>query len=77
MAGDPAGAILLLGMGINGLSMSYSSLPRVKWAIRHVTRQRACNLIERALAMPDEGAVRRLLNNAFEEAGLNALVQKA
>jgi phosphotransferase system, enzyme I, PtsP len=77
MAGDPAGAILLVGMGIDGLSMSYSSFPRVKWAIRQVTRQRACELLIQALAMPDEGAVRRLLNNAFEEAGLNALVQKA
>jgi phosphotransferase system enzyme I (PtsP) len=77
MAGDPAGTILLVGMGIDGLSMSYSSFPRVKWAIRQVTRQRACELLIQALAMPDEGAVRRLLNNAFEEAGLNALVQKA
>jgi phosphotransferase system, enzyme I, PtsP len=33
MAGDPASALLLLGLGVDSLSMTPSSLPRVKWTI--------------------------------------------
>jgi phosphotransferase system enzyme I (PtsP) len=40
MAGDPAGALLLLGMGVDALSMSPTSLSRVKLVIRSFTLQR-------------------------------------
>ena len=77
MAGDPAAVLLLLGMGIDGLSMSYSSLPRIKWTIRSVTRQRARELLDAVREMADESTVRRLLVDALEEAGLGALVRGA
>lgn len=77
MAGDPAAVLLLLGMGIDGLSMSYSSLPRIKWTIRSVTRQRTRELLDEVREMADESAVRCLLANALEEAGLGALVRGA
>ncbi|MCL4316069.1 MAG: phosphoenolpyruvate-protein phosphotransferase PtsP, partial [Gammaproteobacteria bacterium] len=41
MAGDPAAALLLLGMGVDSLSMSVASLPRVKWMIRNFSRGEA------------------------------------
>lgn len=75
MAGDPAAALLLLGMGIDALSMDVSSLPRVKWAIRSFTKQRACDLVDKALEMEDETAVHRLLNTALKRAGLGVLVR--
>jgi len=70
MASDPAGALLLLGMGIDALSVSLASLPRVKWAIRRFTQQQARTLLEEALRMEDEVAIHGLLNGALEEAGL-------
>jgi signal transduction protein with GAF and PtsI domain len=45
MAGDPASALLLLGLGVDSLSMIPSSLPRVKWTIRsfkHAASTQAC-----------------------------------
>jgi phosphotransferase system, enzyme I, PtsP len=77
MAGDPGAALLLLGMGIDSLSMSASSLPRVKWAIRSVSLDGARALLERALQMEDEAAVRLLVNDALERAGAGALVRPA
>jgi phosphotransferase system enzyme I (PtsP) len=69
MAGDPAGALVLLGMGIDALSMSPLSLSRVKLVIRTFTVERARTLLETALGKEDELSVHRLLNAALEEAG--------
>lgn len=75
MAGDPAAAILLLGMGIDNLSMSAANLPRVKWVIRSFTRRRARSLLKEALTFEYAHAVRNYLNTALEDAGLGGLVR--
>jgi len=69
MAGDPAGALVLLAMGIDALSMSPASLSRVKLVIRSFTVERARTLLEAALGKEDELSVYRLLNAALEEVG--------
>lgn len=73
MAGDPASAVLLLGIGIDALSMASPSIPRVKRALRTFTRQRAQELAAEAIDAEDPADVHRLLNAAFEQAGLGAL----
>jgi len=70
LAGDPAGALLLLGMGVDALSMSPANLARVKQVIRSFTLQRARSLLDEALGMEDGFAIHRLLNGALEEAGV-------
>ncbi|MEO5572986.1 MAG: phosphoenolpyruvate--protein phosphotransferase [Gammaproteobacteria bacterium] len=75
MAGDPASAILLLGMGIDSLSMSMVSLPRVKWAIRNVTRVQAQRLLQEVLQFEDAHSIRRHMNKALEHAGLGSLIR--
>ena len=75
MAGDPAAAILLLGMGVDGLSMSVSSLLRVKWVIRSFSREHARHLLCRAREMDHPQDIRLMLNQALEEAGLGGLVR--
>ncbi len=75
MAGDPAAAILLLGMGIDNLSMSAANLPRVKWVIRTFTRRRARLLLKEALTFEYAHLVRNFLNAALEDAGLGGLVR--
>jgi phosphoenolpyruvate-protein phosphotransferase (PTS system enzyme I) len=62
MAGDPRTAILLLGMGVDELSVSCFDLPRVKAAIRSVPATRARDLAERALKCESAEAVRALLH---------------
>jgi phosphotransferase system enzyme I (PtsP) len=75
MAGDPAAVLPLLGMGMDYLSMSASSLPRAKWVIRNFTRQRAAKLVDDVLAMERAAEVRSYLNNVLESAGLGGLVR--
>jgi len=75
MAGDPAAALLLLGMGIKSLSMSSASLLRVKWAVRSFTAEEMRELLEEVWELEDSGAVRALMNRYLENAGLGGLVR--
>lgn len=75
MAGDPVAAILLLAMGVDGLSMNASSLPRVKWTIRNFSHKHALELFEQAKKCGCSGEIRHLLNQALEQAGLGGLLR--
>ncbi len=75
MAGDPAAALLLLGMGINSLSMSASSLQRIKWVIRSFSKRRAKALLNKVLQMEDAKEIRRTLGRALEKEGLGGLIR--
>ncbi len=75
MAGDPAAVPLLLGMGVDELSVSENSLLRVKWVIRSFTRGRARALLRTALDCEDGATVRRIMCNALEDVGLGGLVR--
>ncbi len=63
IAGDPAYAALLIGLGLRELSMSPARLPRVKQEIRNLDLNRAVNLAERVMAQSDETQIARLLND--------------
>ncbi len=75
MAGDPVAALLLLAMGIDSLSMSVSSLSRVKWVIRNITRERARQILSEVLMLEDAAGIRKYLNETFEKAGMGGLVR--
>jgi phosphotransferase system enzyme I (PtsP) len=75
MAGDPMGVVLLLGMGVHSLSMGASSLLRVKWVIRSMSRTRAREILSIALECEDAACIRRLLLQALEDVGLGGLVR--
>jgi len=75
MAGNPLAAVLLLGMGVESLSMSAGNLLRVKWVIRSFSRARTRQLLQAALRMEEGSQVRRLLQQALEEVGLERLFQ--
>ena len=70
MAGNPAAAIVLMGLGVDALSMAAASIPPVKLALRTFSRQQAQSLAARALAAEDPSEVHKLLDLAFEDAGL-------
>jgi len=75
MAGDPAAALLLLGMGVDSLSMSAASLLRVKWAVRSFSRSQACSLLGEALQLEDGKAVRELVHRILDQTGLGGLIR--
>jgi phosphotransferase system enzyme I (PtsI) len=51
MAGDPWGCVVLLGLGVDGFSMSPMSLVEVKNTIRSITLERARALADEVLAL--------------------------
>ena len=75
MAGDPASALLLMGMGLNTLSMSLVSLLKVKWVIRSFSFEKAKQLLEEIEQFDDAESVRSYLNAALFEAGLGGLIR--
>jgi len=75
MAGDPASALALIGMGVDSLSMSVGSLLRVKSAIRSFSRKQAEQLVGEALNMENVTDIRALFNQALDNAGLTSLVR--
>ena len=75
MAGDPAAAILLLGMGVDSLSMSSSSLLRVKWMLRTFNTEKMQSLLEEIWSLEDAAAVQALLHSSLDDAGLGGLVR--
>ncbi|OGT20514.1 MAG: phosphoenolpyruvate--protein phosphotransferase, partial [Gammaproteobacteria bacterium RBG_16_57_12] len=75
MAGDPAAVLLLLGMGIDSLSMNASSLPKVKWVIRNFSGAQARALLGEVMQYEDFRQIRARLNQALEQAGLGGLIR--
>jgi phosphotransferase system enzyme I (PtsP) len=65
MAGDPAAALMLMAMGVDGLSMGLGNLLKIKWVIRTFTRRHARKLLAEVLRMDDSDTVRERLNMDF------------
>jgi phosphoenolpyruvate-protein kinase (PTS system EI component) len=59
LAGDPAVALLLVGVGVRELSMSPMLVPEVKQALRSVTLADAEQAAKRALDAPTAAEARR------------------
>jgi phosphoenolpyruvate-protein phosphotransferase/dihydroxyacetone kinase phosphotransfer subunit len=60
LAGDPAAAILLVGLGVTELSMAPALVPEVKAALRGVDLATAAAAAQAALDAPDASAARAL-----------------
>jgi phosphoenolpyruvate-protein phosphotransferase len=75
MAADPGAVILLLGMGMDMLSVSAYNLPKIKWVIRTVTFERARKLWNKALRMRHEDAIKSMLHTELENLGLAGLIR--
>ena len=75
MAGDPLGALLLLGAGVDRLSMATGSIPRVKRIIRSFSTDEAHALWKSALDCGSAQRVREVLAEALEDKGLGGLIR--
>lgn len=75
MSSDPAAVILLLGMGIDSLSVSVAGLPKVKWVISMFTRARAREILGNVMRFEDPAAIRAALNEELSQVGLGGLVR--
>lgn len=61
MASDPYAAVILMAMGINELSMSAPSIPRVKEKLRSITSKRAAEILEVIMNLEDGDDVKAQL----------------
>ena len=75
MAGNPEAAPLLLGMGVNSLSMSAGSLLRVKRVIRSFSCTEAREMLQAAIACEEAAAVHLLMKQQLEDKGLGGLIR--
>ncbi|MBI5570132.1 MAG: phosphoenolpyruvate--protein phosphotransferase [Desulfomonile tiedjei] len=63
MAGDPVSVPILLGLGINELSMNALSIPMVKKLIRSISLDECMELTRRAFEMHSAGEIRGYLSD--------------
>jgi multiphosphoryl transfer protein len=64
VAGEPLGAVILIGLGVTELSVSIPSIAAIKACVRNVSMADARNLARRALACDSAEAVRGLGNGS-------------
>lgn len=65
MASDPNAAAILMAMGINELSMSAPSIPRVKEKIRSITSAQAKAALDTVMTMEDGNTIKEYLQSAL------------
>lgn len=75
MAADPGGALLLMGMGYDVLSMNATNIPKVKSAIRNVSKVEADELLQQVMGMDDADKIHQLLRRRLRELGLSQLTR--
>ncbi len=75
MASEPGAALLLLGAGVDSLSVSRASLPSIKWLIQSFSILQAQELFATAIELGEPVAVHEMLNAALVDAGLGGLVR--
>jgi len=74
MAADPCAVVLLLAMGVERLSMSAFSIPRIKWLLRTVTTQAAAAQLALAKQHATPEATRAQLSQFLVAQGLSKLL---
>jgi phosphotransferase system enzyme I (PtsP) len=75
LASEPAGALLLLGMGYDKLSMNPHNIAKIKWVIRHVEFQQIKDILVQVLTFSTAKQVHSYLNEQLEQLGLGGFVR--
>ncbi len=77
MAGDPMGAVMLMGLGYRTLSMSAANLLRVKAVLRQVSLKEAQEVAEHALGLDCSDGVREYVSEKLNRPELMRLITSA
>lgn len=70
VASEPGGALLLMAMGYDMLSMNATNLPKVKAVIRSVSKEAADQLLKEVMSMDDADRIQKLINSRLEQLGI-------
>ena len=71
LASDPFAVVLLMGMGIDSLSMNAFNLPKIRWLIRSIPYHMAVDYLRQALKMEHENDIRNFLRQQMCSFKLN------
>ena len=74
LAGNPMGAILLMAMGYDCLSMNATNLPKVKSVIRGISLEWAENLLNEVITMESGEVIASTLQLMLEKAGFGRII---
>ncbi len=77
MAGEPATAILMMGMGFDVLSMSSSNILRIRKTLNHVPLADAQRLLQEVLKMDSAPIVKSWLEHYLIRQGLSDMVKSS
>jgi len=75
LAGDPIGALILLGMGYNRLSMNATNMGKIKYLINALPRYELAECIEQALSANNGAAIRTIFVNYLDSKGLGGFIR--
>ncbi|WP_419238058.1 phosphoenolpyruvate--protein phosphotransferase [Photobacterium leiognathi subsp. mandapamensis] len=75
LAGDPIGAILLVGMGYRSLSMNTRNVAKIKYILRHVSANDMAQLADNVLAAHLSAEVRDKTTLFVEHHGLGGFIR--
>jgi len=75
LAGDPGGAMLLMAMGYDALSMNAANLPKIKSIIRGVNLEMARQLLAEVLTMDSPHVIRSCVELRLRKAGFGRYIR--
>ncbi|HGF7370304.1 TPA: phosphoenolpyruvate--protein phosphotransferase [Vibrio cholerae] len=75
LAGDPIGALLLIGLGYTTLSMNTSNVAKVKYLVRHSELAELTELAEQALSQPYGREIYNMMLAYIEKHGFAGFVR--
>lgn len=76
LAGTPVGAVLLMAMGYDVLSMNASNLPKVKWVVRNIKRSDARRMLARVLRMDTALEILDFMHRQLIDIGLGRVIPR-
>ncbi|PFG45194.1 phosphotransferase system enzyme I (PtsP) [Vibrio sp. ES.051] len=75
LAGDPFGALLLLGLGYTCLSMNTSNVAKVKYLIRHSQQEELKKLAEQAMTKSYGEDIHQMMHDFFIQQGFAGFIR--
>lgn len=76
LAGDPGAAILLTAMGYDVLSMNATNLPKVKSALRNISKVRSEEILQQVMLMDSAHKVVEFIEKVLEEVGAQRVTHR-
>ncbi|EGA70130.1 fused phosphoenolpyruvate-protein phosphotransferase PtsP/GAF domain [Vibrio sinaloensis DSM 21326] len=75
LAGDPIGALLMVGLGYRSLSMNTSNVAKVKYLLRHTDSAELKQLADKALVQPYGNDIYTMMQTFMEEKGFAGFIR--